>query len=199
MAEQKIINGVDVPALGKVIHECRHDPELAAFRFRCSTEWMKDAGHSRTTITEFYGMKQENDGRRHRLEADEPDILLGKDQGPNPVEHLINALGSCMMGAMAYHAAARGIRLEECRCELEGEIDLRGFLGISEEVRRGYRNIRATFHVKGDGAPKDLEECARFSPVLDVVMHGTNVDLRVQKVEEASRRAPAESEARPSM
>ncbi len=186
----KIVNGVDIQQLGKAIHDFRADPDLAAFEFRARTEWL-DGGHSRTTIEAFYGAKQENDSRRHTLKADEPPLLLGQDRGPNPVEHLLNALATCLTGAMVYHAAARGIHIDACECVLRGEIDIRGFLGVSDQVRRGYRRIEATFHVESDGSAEVLEECARMSPVLDVVMHGTQVDLRVEPRPSRGRSHPS--------
>jgi uncharacterized OsmC-like protein len=192
MAADKIINGVSVTALGKAIHEFRHTPGLSGFRFRSTTHWL-DGGHSQTTITKFFGAGQENDGRSFSLEADEPPVLLGKDRGPNPVEHLLNALGTCLTGAMVYHSASRGIRIEECECTLEGEIDLKGFLGISSEVRRGYRKIEVTFRVKSDGSPEILDECARFSPVFDVVTHGTEVVLNVEKTGEPLAAGPVQA------
>jgi uncharacterized OsmC-like protein len=197
MAE-KIVNGVDIPALGKSIHEFRHNPDLAQFRFRAHNRWLSRGGHSETKITEFYGAKQENDGRQFRMEADEPPILLGSDDGPNPVEHLLNALATCLTGAMVYHAAARGIRIEECESELTGEIDLRGFLGISDEVRRGYQRIHVRFRVKSDAPAEVLEECALYSPVFDVVTHGTQVDLSVETT--PTERRPEQSRVeQPSM
>lgn len=188
----KMVNGIDVHALGEAIHEFRHSPALAAFRFRAHNEWLGEGGHSRTTISEFYGagQPQMSESRPFHIEADEPPVLLGRDQGPNPVEVLISALAACLTGAMAYHAAARGHEIRSLHSEIEGEIDLRGFLGIAPEVRRGYQRIRVTFTADSDADASVLEECARFSPVLDVVMNGTVVDLQVKKAQ-AGRRAKA--------
>jgi hypothetical protein len=102
---------------------------------------------------------------------------------------------------MVYHAAGRGIRIDECECELSGKIDLRGFLGISDDVRRGYERIDVTFRVVSEAPEEQLEECALFSPVYDVVTRGTRVALSIEKKEErAEQPAPAgpNTEARPS-
>ncbi|MBI5545575.1 MAG: OsmC family protein [Deltaproteobacteria bacterium] len=188
--EEKTVNGVNVTDLGQAIHDFRHDPALGRFQFRATNQWIK-GGHNRTTIADFYGAGAEHssDQRPFQLEADEPAVLLGKDYAPNPVEHLINALAGCMTSAMVYHAAARGIRLESVESELKGEIDVRGFLGIAPEVRKGYQRIDVTFRVQGDGTPEQLAELCRFSPVLDVVSNGTVVNIDVQKVAVQTSRA----------
>lgn len=184
------VNGVDVQGLGDIIDKIRADPSLAQFRFRVSNRW-DEGGHSETTIDGFYGActEQTTDNRPFKLEADEPPVLLGQDRAPNAVEHLLNALATCLTGALAYHAAARGIHLDRIESHLRGEIDLRGFLGISDEVRKGYQHIEVSFRVAGDGTEEQLEECLRFSPVFDVVSHGTDVSLRVEKMEAADASA----------
>jgi uncharacterized OsmC-like protein len=114
------------------------------------------------------------------MDADEPAILAGADKGANPVEHLLHALASCLTTSMIAHAAVRGIRIEALESRLEGDIDLRGFLGLANDVPKGYTAIRATFRVKAD--PKDMPriaELAQFSPVFNTLMRGTVVDVQV--------------------
>ena len=125
MAEAKVINGVDVTALGETIKAISRDPDLAQFKFRVTNRW-DTCGHNRTTVQDFYGTKQEiPHAETFTLEADEPPVLLGTDQGANPVEHLLNALVSCLTSAMVYHAAARGIAIESVESTVEGDIDSR--------------------------------------------------------------------------
>ncbi len=115
------------------------------------------------------------------LEADEPPVLLGEDRTANPVEYLLHALASCLTSSIIYKAAARGITIESLESTLEGDLDARAFLELSNDVRKGYQNIRVTFKVKSGASPEELKECAEFSPVLDVVTHGTPVSLRIEK------------------
>lgn len=191
----KLVNGVDVGALGEAIHTFRSDPPLGRFQFRATNTW-QTGGYSQTTISGFYGAGEEHSSeqRPFRLSADEPALLLGEDRGPNPVEHLLNALAACVTSAMVYHSAARGLRLSRVQSTLEGELDIRGFMGITDEVRRGYQNIRISFQVEGDGTPEQLKQLCEYSPVLDVVRHGTQVAIEVEKVG-ASAAASAESGA----
>lgn len=116
------------------------------------------------------------------MEADEPPILAGKDQGPNPVEHLLHALASCLTSSIVYHAALRGIVIEELESQLEGDLDLQGFMGLSQDIRKGYQSIRVKFQVKTDTENLErLKELTRFSPVFDVVSHGTAVEIEIEK------------------
>lgn len=179
--QMNIVNGVDVDQLGETIRTIREHPELGKFGFRARNTWQRVGGYNRTTITDFHGVGEDIEHRQEFvLEADEPPVLLGEDRGANPVEHLLNALVTCLTTSLVYHAAARGIVIDELESTIEGDMDLRGFLGISDEVRKGYENIRVSFRVKSDASPRDLEECARFSPVFDVVTHGTPVDLEIR-------------------
>ena len=115
------------------------------------------------------------------MDADEPAILAGRDEGANPVEHLLHALASCVTTSMVAHAAVRGIEIEELESELEGDIDLRGFLGLEKAVPKGYTDIRIRFRVKAK--PEDLpriKELAKFSPVFNTITQGANVQLEVE-------------------
>jgi uncharacterized OsmC-like protein len=114
------------------------------------------------------------------MDADEPAILAGSDNGANPVEHLLHALASCLTTSMVAHAAVRGIAIRSVESSLEGEIDLRGFLGLSPSVPKGYTAIRAAFRIDAD--PKDLDrirELAKSSPVFNTLTQGTSVAVTV--------------------
>jgi uncharacterized OsmC-like protein len=181
--DQTIIrNGVDVFALKQTIGAIQEQPELAKFKFRSTNKWV-DGGINRSTIEGFYGTKQEHAHKKSFVfQADEPEVLLGKDKGANPVEYLLVALSACVTTGMVYHAAVRGIHIESLESSLEGDIDLRGFLGLSDEVPRGYQNIRITMKVKSNAPAKQLEELAEFSPVLGTVTKPVAVNLKVEKV-----------------
>ena len=176
------INGVQMSAFQGTVDAIRQDPELAKCRFHIHNNWI-EGGHNRTIIKSFYGAKQEI-GHDHpfQLQADEPHVLGSNDMGPNPVEHLLNALAGCVTSSIVYHAALRGIRIEELESEVEGDLDLRGFLGLSDEIRNGYRNIRINFKVKTDEPNLErLKALAKFSPVYDVVTHGTTVEITMER------------------
>jgi uncharacterized OsmC-like protein len=174
------INGVDVDRMGSTKEAVRRTPSLGTFRFRAANHWI-NGGHNRSTIQSFYGAGQEDTVRTKPfvLDADEPPLLLGKDQGANPVEFVLHALAACLTTSLVYHAAARGIRIEAVESRLEGDLDLQGFLGLSEKVRRGYQHIRATFVVKSDASAMQLEEMTKFSPVYDIVSNPVPVSIAI--------------------
>lgn len=180
-----LVNGVNVTRLMSTIQALRDNPELARFKFRTETAWM-GGGHSRTAIWSFYGAGEEDSSRSNPflLEGDEPAVLLGGNSGPNAVEALLHALASCLSVGFIYHAAARGLRVEALEISLEGDMDLRGFLGLSESVRPGYEDIRLTYHVKSD-APREAldalcEQVQKTSPVLDMIRHPVPVTIRME-------------------
>ena len=119
------------------------------------------------------------------LGADEPPVLLGRDSAPNPVEYLLHALAACVTTSMVYHAAAKGIRIEEVRSRVEGDIDLHGFLGLDANVPRGYKNIRIVFQIKADVPMDQLEEVVMlgpgFSPVFDTITRAVNVEVALER------------------
>jgi uncharacterized OsmC-like protein len=176
-----ITNGLNVTALFNTIDAVKSDNQLAEFRFRASNRWL-DGGHNRSTIQRFYGCREEDSTRTKpfMLDADEPAVLLGEDNGANPVEYILHALAACMTTTMVYHAAARGIEIRGVESSLEGDLDLRGFLGISDKVRKGYRQIRVNFRVQCNADSSILRELAQFSPVYDVVSNSLPVEVDIE-------------------
>lgn len=175
------VNGVDVDVLQNTVNNIKQDPDLGKCRFHVKNKWI-DGNHNRTTVSSFFGAKQENEHQQtFELDADEPLILAGHDQAPNPAEHLLNSLGACLTTSLVAHAAVRGIKLDEVEAELEGDLDLQGFLGISKDVPRGYTDIRVKFKVKSDETNMEkLKRLAEFSPIFNSLTHGTNVDLQIE-------------------
>jgi uncharacterized OsmC-like protein len=182
MAEGQVLNGVNVDAVNELVKNIQGDPGLAACKFHIKNTW-GDCGFNQSKIESFYGAKQEIPHKApFTLDVDEPAILAGTDKGANPVEHLLNALAGCLTSTLVYHAAIRGIKIEELESELEGDLDLQGFLGLSNEVRRGYQNIRVNFKVKTDEENLDrLKALTKLSPVFDVTSNGTNVTVEIER------------------
>jgi uncharacterized OsmC-like protein len=176
-------NGVDVPTLFATIDAVKATPEIAAFQFRARNQWINGT-HSRTTIHGFSGAMQEMGHREEfGFDADHPAVLVGTDHAPTPVEFLLHAVAACLTAGLANIAAARGITLHEVTSTVEGDIDVRGILGLSDEVRNGYSAIRVHFDVKGDADDETLralvEQSRRRSAVYDVLTNGVPVDVDV--------------------
>lgn len=179
---ENIKNGVNVDQLNATINAVQGDPSLAKFEFRAQNDWI-DGGHCVTSVKSFYGVGEEDATRKETftMVADHPDVLLGKDMGPTPVEIVFHALGSCLTAAITYHAAAQGIDIEGMECSLEGGIDLQGFLGLDPSVRKGFDGIKVKFKTKSDATEEQLRALAKFSPVFDVISNPTPVTIEFEK------------------
>lgn len=178
-----IVNGVNVERLGETVKAIQQNPKLASSQFRATNRWI-NGGHNRSSIQGFYAAGQEDTSRSKPfvLDADEPPVLLGQDHGANPAEFVLHALAACLTTSLVYHAAARGITVESVESKLEGDLDIQGFLGLSDKVRRGYKEIRAQFTVKSDASAEQLKELTTFSPVYDIVSNPVPVSITIEKV-----------------
>jgi uncharacterized OsmC-like protein len=153
---RNVVNGIDLDALDDMVDRIRANPGCGTAGFRVMTEW-KGQCRSESTV-ESFTCAGDPIPRSFTIVSDEPRELLGQDSAPNPQELLLSALNACMVVGYVAQAAVRGIRLDECRIETEGELDLRGFLGLDEEVSPGYRRINYTVHLDGNGTREQFEE-----------------------------------------
>jgi len=186
MVTQTALNGVNVEQLVATVNAIKADPGLARFKFRATSDWI-EGGRSKTRIQGFYGAGQEDTSRTRPfyLEGDEPPVLLGTNTAPNAVEAVLHALASCLAVGFIYNAAARGIKVDSLQFNLEGDLDLHGFLGLSDKTRAGFQNIRLSYRVKTD-APRDkiVELCdyvQKTSPVLDIIRNPVPVTVSLEE------------------
>ena len=183
--EQKIVNGVNVTKLFGTMDAIRISPVLSKFNFRTKEKWIK-GGHNQVTINDFYGAGQTHSrSRAFVYDEDEPPVLLGEDHGANAGEYALAALSSCLTTTLIYHAAAQGVVIDEVESTLSGDIDLQGYLGMSENIRNGYEKIKVTFKVKSN-APKEkirelVELAQKRSPVFDIITNPTPVEVSLQE------------------
>ena len=184
--ERKPLNGVDTPTLFATLNAVKAQPELARFQFRASNRWISGT-YSRSRLETFSGAGGEH---RHTGEvefpADHPAVLVGGDKAPTPVEFLLHAIAACITSGIGNIAAARGVTLTEVESTVEGDIDLRGIFGQSDQVRNGYQQMRVNFRVKGDASPETLEaivtQAKARSAVFDVLTNGTTVQVTAECV-----------------
>jgi len=182
---EKWVNGLNVDSLYKTIDLIKEKPEIAKFKFRATNKWVNGT-HNRATVKDFYGALQEDDSREAAVyELDEPPILLGNNEGSNPVEYLLVALSGCLTTSMIAHASAKGIEIRGVASRYEGDIDLRGFLGISEDVPVGYQSIRVYFKIDADVSDEQKEELVRmaqkYSPVFNTITKSASVSAHLDK------------------
>jgi uncharacterized OsmC-like protein len=183
--EQKIVNGVNVTKLFGTIDAIRSSPVLSKFNFRAKGKWIK-GGHNQITINDFYEAGQTHSRSQSFVyDEDESPVLLGEDHGANAGEYALAALSSCLSSTLIYHAAAQGVVIDEVESTISGDIDLQGYLGMSENVRNGYEKIKVTFKVKSE-APKEkirelVELAQKRSTVFDIITNPTPVEVSLQE------------------
>jgi uncharacterized OsmC-like protein len=176
------MNGLDVQAALDTIDAIKADASLAKFQFRARNTWV-DGGENRSVIRDFYGAGREDDSRSVAFEFTngEPPVLLGNNEGANPVEFLLHALAGCVTTTFVLHAMARGIAIRELSTQLEGDLDLRGLLGLDDSVSPGYEQIRIKMNVQADCSDEELDDLLAYtqqhSPVCNTVCRPVPVSV----------------------
>jgi uncharacterized OsmC-like protein len=177
-------NGVDTTQMFGTLDLLKEQPAIGRFRFRAHNRW-QGGSHNRSTIRGFYAAGGEDESRTEAFEVDagEPAILLGADEGPNPAEYLLHALAACLTTSIVYVAAARKVRLTHVESWLEGDMDVRGALGVSDEPRNGFERISIRLRVEGDAPREKLEEviarAQERSANYDMITNGVPVHIDV--------------------
>ena len=151
-----VVNGINVDDLLALIEGVRRDPAKGKTNWHVTTTWQGQA-RSRAEI-KSYEIGGKKVPRRFSIDIDEPGELGGSNRFANPQDHLIAALNACMTVGYVAQCAVRGITLESLAIETDGEIDLRGFLGIDPGVAQGYEDLSYTVHIKGDGTKEQFAE-----------------------------------------
>lgn len=171
--EPNVVNGVNVTQLFDTIEVIRENPDVSKFKFRATNTW-RDGSYSQATVKDFYGALAEDDTREAlNYDIDEPPVLLGENRGANPVEYLLVGLSGCLTTAMVAHASAKGIELKSVQSRLEGDLDVQGFLGLSETIPVAYQEIRVSFKIEADISDQEKEQLVemaqKYSPVFNSI------------------------------
>lgn len=178
----KKVNGFDQEAIGTTVMAIQGNPEIAKFELRATNTWMGGA-HNRSFVQGFYGACQEDTSRVKPFvyDHDEPPVLLGNNKGANPGEILLYGLLSCMTTAMVLLAAARGIEIGAVSSKIEGDVDLKGFLGLDSNVKKEFTRISVTFDIEGvdEETKKELIELAKQSPVYNSLINPTDLQVNL--------------------
>jgi uncharacterized OsmC-like protein len=182
--QKRGVNGFKPEEITATVQAIQQQPEIAQFQFRARNKWIR-GGHNRSMIKDFYGGGQEDTSRQTAWTFDnsEPPILLGNNEGANPVEFVLHALAGCMTTTMVLHAAANGIPVDSVESSLEGDLDVQGFLGLNDQIRNGYQHIRVNFQVTGDLTEEQRAQLYSFtqkSPVFDIVTNRVPVTVQLQ-------------------
>jgi uncharacterized OsmC-like protein len=180
--ERATLNGLDLKQMTDTVDLLKQQPPLARFEFRATNRWVT-GGENRSRVKEFYGAGAEDASRTTAWEFvnGEPPVLLGGNEGANPVEFLLHALAGCVTTTTVLHAAARGIEIRRLATVLEGDLDLQGFLALDPNVAVAYERIRIRMDVDADCSDDELDDLLAFvgdhSPVFNTVARPVPVTL----------------------
>jgi uncharacterized OsmC-like protein len=153
------LNGIDTEALKQVMGQISKDPLVGKLKFQVTTTW-KGATKSETVV-QGYEIGGQKVKRIHTFVIDEPTELLGEDTAANPQEYLMGAMNACIINTYVIAAAVKGISLEKVEMETDGELDLRGFLGMDKNVIPGYKELNYKVRLKGNGTREQYEDIHR--------------------------------------
>lgn len=149
------LNGIDTQALQGAIAQITADPAAGQTHWAVHSTWQ--GGTRSDHAVNGFEIGGNEVARRFVIHVDEPHELGGENAYANPQEYLMAALNACMMVGYAAVAALMGVKLTKLEVQLEGDIDLRGFLGIEPGIKPGYDQLRQTVHIAGDGTREQFE------------------------------------------
>jgi uncharacterized OsmC-like protein len=181
--ETSKVNGLDTEQMGETVNALKQDPVLAQFEFRNSNQWVS-GGENRSTIQGFYGAGQEDTSRSKPFvfTNGEPPVLLGGNEGANPVEFILHAMAGCVTTTTVVHATARGIKINRIATRLVGNLDLQGFLGLDESVPVQYEKINIEMEIDADASDEEIDELIQFallhSPACSTVSQPVPITLK---------------------
>lgn len=176
-----IDNGVNIEALRGARQALTDAPLAAQFTWRAACEWVRGT-HSRTTISDFFGLGQDHMHRMaHTVDADHPEVFASDDNGATPPELVLAALASCLTAGVATVASHRGVQLNSVTATVEAGMDLQGILGIDGDVRNGFDSIRVTYDIDADAPRADIEaivaQSQKRSAVFDILANPTAIQV----------------------
>ncbi len=181
--EEPTVNGVNASTLTDLIASIEENSDNANFQFRLNSRWV-DGGLNRSQVQGFFADGKEDDTRTEPFifDSDEPAISAGEDSAPNPMEFVLHSLAGCLTSTMVNHAAVQGIEIQSVETALEGDMDVRGMLGLSAEVRKAYNAVRVHMRVRSAADANALKELALFSPVYDIISNSLPVEFTLEKI-----------------
>jgi uncharacterized OsmC-like protein len=185
IATKPVSNGVNTEALIGARGAFEQTPQAAQFRWRSTCDWVEGT-QSRNTINGYFGLGQEHTREQpFSIEADHPTVFAAKDSAATPVEIVLSALASCLTAGVAAVAQHRGIQLRSVRAIVEGDMDVRGILGMDADVRNGFSAVRVSFEVDADATPEQVQalvaQSQKRSALFDILTNPTNVSVQVKR------------------
>lgn len=150
------INGINVPALKSYIEEVKQNSESAMIDYKVNLQWQ--GGTKSKVTTKGIQLGDQSLERNFSFIIDEPKQILGENTNPTPQEYLLGGMGACMVVGYSVGASVMGITLDKLEIDLEAGLDLRGFLEVNPEAPVGFKDVKYTIRVKGNGTKEQYEK-----------------------------------------
>ncbi len=178
-----VSNGVNTDALIGARGAFAKTPEAASFTFRSTCDWV-NGSESRNSINGYFGAGEEHArNETFTITSDHPEVFAAPDTAPTPLEIALSALASCLTGGIAAIAQHRGIQLHKVQAIVEGNVDVRGILGMDPDIRNGFSAVRVSFEIDADASDEDIRalvaQSQKRSAVFDLMTNPTNVHVTV--------------------
>jgi len=176
-------NGVNVEALLGARTALTDAPQAAQFTWRASCEW-QNGTHSTSIVDGFFGLGADQNHRtKYSFDVDHPEIFASEDNGATPVEYVLVGLAGCLTAGVAAVAQMREIQLSSVVATIEGEMDVRGILGMDTDVRNGFSKIKVSYKIDADATPDEIKalvaQSQKRSAVYDIITNPTDVRVEV--------------------
>ena len=180
-----VSNGVNTEALIGARGAFEQMPEAAAFTCRSTCDW-NEGTHSTNAINGYFGLGQDHERKQtYRIDSDHPEVFAAADRAPAPPEIVLAALASCLSGGVAAVAQHRGIQLHRMRVMVEGDIDVRGILGMDPDIRNGFSAIRCAFDIEADATDDEIRalvaQSQKRSAVFDILTNHSEQRFQLHK------------------
>jgi uncharacterized OsmC-like protein len=181
--ETPVNNGVNVEALLGAREALAAAPEAAKFVWRATSEW-QNGTHSKSNVEGFFGLGGEQNHRtRYSFDMDHPEVFASEDNGATPVEYVLVGLAGCLTAGVAAVAQHRDIQLRKVTATIEGDMDVRGILGMDSDIRNGFGGIKVTYNIDADATPEEIKalvaQSQKRSAVYDIITNPTDVRVEV--------------------
>jgi len=180
---------VSPQVLDRVIETIKNQPEMANVTFQVKTQWQNGDGFKITSTGKDFQIGGQTIKRREAFTvvSDFPDELGGMSKAPTVCEICMATINSCISQTIIAYATMMGIQLDSIRIETEGDVDIRGFTGVSERVRPGAQELRIDIHLDSKTASNEqlqklYELGKRFSPSMDTLTHGTTIKTTYDRI-----------------
>jgi len=180
----RTVNGVDVQKLEATKEAIENNPDLASFTFYAVNEWV-DGARNRSMIDRIdAGPEVMTRGMPFMMESDQPEVLMGEGGAPNAITYLLHALASSLSVAIIYSAAERGVEVDKLTISVEGDVDVNGFFGLSQEVRPGMQDIRVSIELRSNAPRSEVEDLVkhaqRVSPLVDTLRNRVPLEISLK-------------------